>query len=202
MSPHPIRFQVPAAPGRERIQIAVRLVLLVALAAIGCSSVYWLAYLATPAVVALFVLQEGSQRYLSERAPVLVRALRWLAGAYAYLWLLTDALPGASDHPVSFEVELGGNPSASSALGRLILSLPAVVVWMVLSFAAGLLWFAAALCVLASERVPAALSDFIEATLRYQFRLVAYHLSLVDRYPSFEMPSAAYSAPGGMTSSR
>lgn len=201
MTPHPICFQVLAAPGRERIQIVVRLVLLAALAAIGCSSVYWVAYLATPALVALFVLQEGSERYLSERAPVMVRALRWLAGAYAYLWLLTDAFPSASNHPVRFEVETSGSPSAGSALGRLILSLPALAVWIVLSFASGVLWFAAALCVLASERVPAALSDFIEATLRYQFRLFAYHLSLVDRYPSFETAGASHSAPSGMTPS-
>jgi hypothetical protein len=56
--------------------------------------------------------------------------------------------------------------------------------------------------VLASERVPPALSDFIEATLRYQFRLFAYHLSLVDRYPSFETLGTSHSAPSGMTPSR
>ena len=104
-------------------------------------------------------------------------------------------IASASNHPVRFEVETSGSPSAGSALGRLILSLPALAVWIVLSFASGVLWFAAALCVLASERVPAALSDFIEATLRYQFRLFAYHLSLVDRYPSFETLGASHSSP-------
>jgi hypothetical protein len=28
--------------------------------------------------------------------------------------------------------------------------------------------------------------DFLRATLRYQFRLIGYHMSLVDAYPSFE----------------
>jgi hypothetical protein len=31
-------------------------------------------------------------------------------------------------------------------------------------------------------------SDFLALTLRYQFRLFAYHSSIVDRYPSFELP--------------
>src|SRR6185295_10310825 len=152
---------------------------------IGCSSVYWIAYLALPALAASFILQRGSGQYLSEVAPVVVRVLRWLAAAYAYLWLLTDEPPGvAGASPALLEIETGGAPTAASALARLVRSLPALLLMILLSFAAGLLWIVAALFILVSEQVPTGLSDFLTAALRYQFRLIAYHLSLVDRYPS------------------
>lgn len=38
--------------------------------------------------------------------------------------------------------------------------------------------------ILVRKRLPAAIADFLALTLRFQFRLVAYHLSLVDQYPS------------------
>jgi hypothetical protein len=171
----------------NRLQVVIRLAILAALATIGCSSVYWLLYLALPALAALLVSRDGTERYLADDAPGIVRVLRWCAGAYAYLWLLTDALPttGAGVRgPVELSVEVGGKPTASSALLRLLTSLPALLLLAVLSLAAALLWIVAAVAVLATERIPAAIADFLAMKLRYQFRLVAYHLSLVDAYPA------------------
>jgi hypothetical protein len=74
----------------------------------------------------------------------------------------------------------------ASALTRLVTSLPALLVLALLSVVAGLLWIVAAVTVLVRERVPAGIARFIAIVLRYQFRLVAYHLSLVDRYPSLQ----------------
>jgi hypothetical protein len=56
----------------------------------------------------------------------------------------------------------------------------------VLSIAAGLLWLLGAIAILVRRRMPHAIRSFLALTLRYQFRLAAYHLSLVERYPSFE----------------
>jgi hypothetical protein len=55
---------------------------------------------------------------------------------------------------------------------------------MVLSIAATLLWIVAALSILLAQRVPEAIHRFLALVLAYQFRLVAYHLSLVDAYPA------------------
>jgi hypothetical protein len=183
MSSHPVQFHVERSR-MQRMQVVVRLAILAALGAVGCSSVYWLIYLALPAVAAVLVSRDGAERYLRDDAPPAARVLVWMAGAYAYLWLLTDALPGsdASD-PVELAVEVGGKPTAGSALLRLITSLPALLLLAVLSMAAVPLWIVGAIAVLATERMPAALADFIAMKLRYQFRLVAYHLSLVDAYP-------------------
>jgi hypothetical protein len=171
----------------ERAHVIIRLSLLLAVGTIGCSSLYWLLYLVAPAVAALQISSKGSERYLAEDAPAIVRVLRWLAAAYAYLWLLTDAFPTSSEGgSVALEVESGGSPTTDSALLRLIYSLPALLVLAVLSIAAGLLWLLGAIAILVRRRMPHAIRNFLALTLRYQFRLAAYHLSLVDRYPSFE----------------
>jgi len=52
-----------------------------------------------------------------------------------------------------------------------------------------LLWVVGVVCSLITERLPDAIARFLELTLRVQFRLVAYHLSLVERYPSTEAPA-------------
>jgi hypothetical protein len=192
-SAHPVYFHVTLPTRFARVHVAIRLALLLAIGTIGCSSVYWLLYLAVPALVALFIQQKGGDRYAADAAPRVVRTLRWLAGAYAYLWLLTDVLPSAdSGGPVDLDVELGRTPTAVSALSRLIYSVPALLLATVLSIAASLLWLVGVAVVLVKERIPAPIADFVAMTLRYQCRLIAYHASLVDRYPSLEESTAEH----------
>jgi uncharacterized protein DUF4389 len=176
-------------PSREmsRVHVAIRLVLLVALATLGCSSLYWVLFLGIPALVALNIEQKGGAMYLAEDAPRVLPGLRWLARAYAYIWLLTDAVPTSEARgAVDLDVEIRGNPTGSSALLRLLYSLPALILLAIMSIVASLLWVVGAISILAIGRVPAVVAEFIAATLRYQFRLIAYHLSIVDSYPSFE----------------
>ncbi len=193
---HPVQLRVEPAPKLSRIHVVIRVVLLAALGTLGCSSLYWLLYLAAPAAVALVVSQRGSERFLAESAPPIVRALRWLAGAYAYLWLFTDEFPSTEPAPgapaprVALEIDAGGVPTPGSALLRLLYSLPALLLLALLSFAATFLWVVAAIWILVAQRAPAGLADFFALTLRYQFRLVAYHLSLTDRYPSLVSASS------------
>jgi hypothetical protein len=200
MDPHPIQLRLEHAPQMDRAQVVIRLILLLALGAVGCSSVYWVLYLALPGLAALRISQTTAQRYLADDGPRIARALRWLAGAYAYLWLLTDVLP-SSDHEgvVILDVKPGGTPTASTALLRLATSLPALLILGVLSAAAGLLWPVGAVFVLVGRRLPSVLFDFFMLTLRGQFRCIAYHLSLVDRYPSFEERSVTRDAPHSET---
>ena len=188
---HPVQLQVEHSRETDRIQVVIRLAFLLALAALGCSAVYWALYLALPAVVAAVLMRKGGERYLAEDAPRIVPVLRWLASAYGYLWLLTDVLPTAQGSPIDLKVEPGGRPNASSALLRLLFSLPALVVLAVLSAASGILWVVGAVLILIRKRLPDAIADVLAFTLRFQFQLIAYHLSLVDRYPSLRADQIA-----------
>jgi Domain of unknown function (DUF4389) len=179
-------FRVEPPKQRERIHVLIRLVLLMAVAALGCGSFYWLAYLALPAAAALLIAQKGGERYIAEEGYGFARPLRWLAAAYAYLWLLTDGIQTGPASPVHFELVPSGVPTPASALMRLLSSLPAMLLLAVLSFLATILWIVGAFVVLVAGTLPAPIADFLEMTLRYQFRLIAYHLSLVDAYPSLQ----------------
>jgi hypothetical protein len=184
MSAHPVQFHVqPTRMGRTHV--AIRLAILLALSSIGCSSAYWLLFLALPVIAALLISRDGDRGYFDRDAPQAIRVLRWFAGAYAYLWLLTDATPAdGARGPVELTVEVTGKPTVGSAFWRLLLSLPALLLLAALSIVAAVLWVVGALSVLAVGRVPAVIVDFVAMKLRYQFRLVAYHLSLVDVYPA------------------
>jgi hypothetical protein len=191
MANHPVQLRVEHPGETERIQVVARLAFLLAFAALGCSAIYWALYLALPAAVAVVLMRKGGQRYLAEDAPRILPVLRWFASAYGYLWLLTDVLPTAQGSPVDLEIEAGGRPTATSALWRLLFSLPALVVLAVLSAASGILWVVGAVLILIRKRLPDAIADVLSFTLRFQFQLVAYHLSLVERYPSLRADQAA-----------
>ncbi len=164
------------------MHVAIRAVLILALGAVGCSSLYWLFYLVAPALVAVAIAQKDGPRYLAEDGGKIARALGWLAGAYAYLWLLTDRPP--TDGGADLAIVPSGAPTPARALVRIVTSLPALVVLALLTMVASVLWLVGAIALLASKRLPESIADFIALMLRYQFRLLAYHLSLVDEYPS------------------
>lgn len=197
MSPA-VRFQITAPPPRARVQVAIRLVLLLALGSLGCSSLYWMLYLALPAVAALWIGSSGPDGYLRERGPRVVRALGRVARAYAYLWLLTDEDPLTPEgREVDFAVELRGAPTPRSALLRLVYSLPALIGLALLSLVGACAWIVGAIAILLRGHAPHAITEFLAGTLRYQFGLLAYHLSLVDAYPSFAAaPAHDLSDPG------
>ena len=182
--PHPVQLLVEHPLRTRRIHVATRLLLLVAGGALGCSAIYGALYLALPAIAAAVIAGKGGERCLREDSPHVLRILRWLASAYAYMWMLTDVLPTAEAGPIDLRIAPSGVPTAGSALLRVLTSIPALVLLALLSAAAALAWVMGAVCILISERMPAAIADFLALTLRVQFRLVAYHLSLVERYPS------------------
>ena len=194
MPEHPVQLEVTIPQRTARLHVVTRLALLVALGILGKSAVSWALYLAIPAVVALVIAQRGGERYLADWSGPIVKALRWLASADGYLWMLTDALPTTEGGPIQLQVTPEGRPTMGSALLRLITSLPALVVLALLSAAAGILWIVAAVIVLARRQMPAGMARFIAVVVRYQFRLLAYHLSIVERYPSLQEGTAAHVA--------
>jgi hypothetical protein len=189
---HPVHLYVQREERPGRIHVVVRLVLLAAVGAVGCGPIYWVAYLAAPALVALAILHRGAGRYLAEDAPRLARGLRWLAAGLAYLSLLTDAPPAIEPGPVELGVESTGEPTPPSALLRLVTSVPALIVVALLSIVAVPCWVVGAACILVSRRLPSFIGDFLTLTLRTELRLAAYHLSLVDVYPSLSESPAAH----------
>ena len=81
----------------------------------------------------------------------------------------------------------GGNPTAGSALSRLIVTLPYALVLAVLGCAAAIVWLICLVSALVSGVVPPGLYDYMRGVMRWQARLFAYHAALVDEYPPWSL---------------
>jgi hypothetical protein len=192
MRGHPVHLYVERGGRPGRIHVVLRLVLMLALGCFSFNRLYGLIYLAVPALVALGILHRGAGRYMAADAPRIVHGLRWVAAALAYLSLLTDAPPTLEPGPVELSIEPSGTPTATSALLRLVTSLPALVLVVVLWIVASVCWVLGAVCILVARRLPGALASFLLLTLRTEVRLLAYHLSLVEAYPSIAEDPVAH----------
>lgn len=199
MPSYPVHFSVTRPARFDRVQIALRVALLAILSFVGLTMgvIFSVLYLALPVIAAVMLSQGGASRFLADGATRLSRGLRWVMGAYAYMNLLTDRLPGGdAGGSVSFAVAPGAwsasNGSASglsvkTALLRLLYSLPSAVILGVLNVVAWFVWLSAALLIVLTESYPEGLYDFQCGVLRWQARLFAYHALLVEAYPPFSL---------------
>jgi hypothetical protein len=168
----------------RRAHVLLRLVILLLVGSACWSSLYWLLYLGLPVIAALLVWPE-KDAYLGGDAVSIARLLRWVAAAYAYLALLTDAFPTSeAEGPVTLEIQRSGAPTVASALSRIVTSIPALLVLAVVTMVAGLVWVAGAVAILVYGQLPDPIAGFLSMALQYRMRFLAYHLSLVETYPS------------------
>jgi hypothetical protein len=176
-----IQLDVERPTSYQPVQLAVRLLIMVMLAAVG-APLGWLfhaLYLVLP-LVAAFAGPAFGERYPQELGRPLVGALRWLLALYAYLGLLTDRLPVDEERlGIRFDVACSGTPSIGGALMRWVTSFPALIVIWVLGIVSTVLWLFAAVAIVARGQVPAAIYEFQRSLLRRVAYFLAHHASLV-----------------------
>ena len=127
-----------------------------------------------------------------------VMYLRYSLRVYAYAGFMREEYP-----PFSFETaaadprddarvkvdiapELADRNRLTVAF-RIILVIPQFIVLMVLSLVAAVAWLIAFFAVLFTGRWPIGLRDFVLKVLRWNLRVQAYFLLLVDEYPPFAL---------------
>lgn len=187
---YPVLFNITKPEKFDRVQLALRLVVVLVLALIGfaISWIFGLVYLAFPVIAAVLLSQKGAERYFAEDASKVTGWLRWILALYSYLALLTDRLPTEKpENIITYEVQPGGEPTVGSALLRLIFSIPSAFVLGLLSIVAAILWIIAAIMVLFKEDYPEGIYNFNLGVMRWEARLLAYHASLVGQYPPFAL---------------
>ena len=113
MASYPAVFDIQRPEKFDRIQLLLRIAILVVLSILGgvLGWAYGLIWLGVPVLAAVLISQKGAERYLAESPDNMTTWLGYIVGAYAWLGLLTDKLPGSDDNPVRFEVQPGGTPS-------------------------------------------------------------------------------------------
>lgn len=203
-SDYPVRIDSISPPHFDRTQLLVRIGISVILGWLGLTA-GWLVCLlfgALPLIAAIAISSTGGDRYLKEVAPQIWSALDWLLRFSAYMLLLVDRFPTDQTQGVVTEIHFTGHPTVSSALVRLVTSLPSGVFLMILWCVSSVLWVVAALAVLLGMSNPRSILAFQRGVLRWEARLVAYHASFVVEYPPWsfdtEQPSGgALVAAGG-----
>jgi hypothetical protein len=192
MTDYPVTFDVVARPEKfQRPQVLIAI-----LVAIVLGVVMWLAYLVLPIMAAIWISQKGSEKYLDEDGPKMTGWLRSIVAYYAYVFFLISRLPSEGvEEQVKFEVQRSGSPSVGSALLRLIYSIPSGIVLGILGFVAEILWLVAAVQVLIQENYSEGIYNYFRGYIRWQARLLGYHVSLVEQYPPFALDMEATGAP-------
>ena len=192
---YPVVFDVEHPRRYERAQLALRLLVLLLLAALSAPLgwLFGILYLALPAIAAVIISSRGAGGFHSQPSADIVKLLRWVLSFYAYLLLLTDRFPQWSvpTSLVRFEVTWSGTPTVASALMRLFSTLPYAIVLFVLGCAASVVWGVSVALVLVAGHVPHVFHDFLRGVMRWQARLFAYHASLVDEYPPWSFDTGA-----------
>jgi hypothetical protein len=198
MNTYPATFDIERPEKFARSQLALRLALVVVLSAVGVlSGLQTVLWIGVPVLAAILISQKGAARYHDEANASMTSWLRFIIGAYAYLVLLTDKLPGdAAAGPNSqFEVTPTGTPTVGGTLARIILAIPHAIVLMALGLVAGLLIVFAAVMILVRQSYPAPVYNFLRGYVRWHARVLAYLSALVDEYPPFSLSNGGGAAP-------
>jgi len=116
--------------------------------------------------------------------------LRWKVRAMAYQALFRDEYPpfGDSEYPARLHIELAEFPRDKVSVGlRIIYAIPHLFVLFFL----GIAWFITSviawLAILITGEYPQSLYNFGMGAFRWQTRVEAYLLLLVDKYPPFSL---------------
>lgn len=193
MATYAATFDVNRPERFARSQLALRILLLIALSIVGfaLSWIHSVLWLAVPVVAAILISQKGARRYHDEAEGNVTSWLRFIVGGYAYLALLTDKLPGdATAGPNShFQVTPTGSPSVGGTLVRIILIIPHAIVLAILGVVAAVLTIFAAVMILVHETYPSGVYNYLRGYVRWQARVLAYMAALVDEYPPFSLSS-------------
>jgi hypothetical protein len=184
MASYPVTFDVDQQESYDRVHIAIRIVGLIIVSAF--SWLLGLIYLAAPVYGALQISQKGASQYFAESEQNITRWYRWLAGAFSYLYLLTDTFPtDEKPSPVRFNVTPQGEPTPGGVLLRIITAIPHAIVLGIIGWIAGILLIVAAIMVLIQEKYAQGIFDFIKADLRWNARMYVYLAGLAQEYPPF-----------------
>jgi Domain of unknown function (DUF4389) len=116
----------------------------------------------------------------------LTGTLRWQTRAYAYLFMLTDVYPPFSLDDEAYPIRLVARPTKLNRLAvlfRIILTIPAAIVAMVVTYGLLVLSFFSWLIALVSGQLPPAMHESGAAIVRYTARYAGFFYMLTSEYP-------------------
>lgn len=197
---YPATFDIQPPTEFDKAQVVLRILLIVVLSWL-LDVVSGVAYVALPVIAAVLIAQRGAEQYLADAETGPTRWLRYIMGFYSYMALATDRIPtGNPEEIVNLSVQPTGSPTVGSALLRIILAIPHIIVLGLVGIVFVIVWLISVVSILINGVYPDWAFSFIRGYLRWNARLLAYMASLVDEYPPFsfedgEAPVVAAGAP-------
>jgi uncharacterized protein DUF4389 len=190
---YPVVFDTVRPERFDRPQVFLRLIVLLIFSAVG--SVGSLLYFGFPVLAGIMISGKGGQRFMEEGAPRVARWLHWIVAVAAYVSFLSDRFPTERPETAArLDVTPAGIPTVGTAVLRIITSIPSLLVFFVLGIVSAFIWVIAAIWVLVLRTYPEVLYGYQRAVVRWGARLLAYHASIVDRYPPFAIDTKAETA--------
>jgi hypothetical protein len=188
---YPVVFDSVRPERFDRAQVFLRIVVLLILESVGS-----VLYLGIPVLAGIMISRKGGQRFMDEDAPRIAGWLHWIVAVASYVGFLSDRFPTERpDTAARFEVTPSGIPTVGTAVLRILTSIPSVLVLALLCLVGALGWIVAAISVLITRSYPNWLYGYLRAVVRWGARLLAYHSSIVDRYPPFAIDTKAVTPP-------
>jgi hypothetical protein len=191
---YPVFFDSIRPERFDRAQVFLRLVVLFIFSAVG--SIGSLLYLGFPVLAGIMISGKGGQRFMEEDAPRVAGWLHWIVAVATYVSFLSDRFPTERPETAArFHVTPSGIPTVGTAVLRIITSIPSLLVLLVMCVVSVFVWVVAAIWVLVVRSYPEILYGYQRAVVRWGARLLAYHASIVDRYPPFAIDTSPETAP-------
>ncbi len=182
---YPATFDIEPPTEFDKAQVDLRILLIVVLSWL-LDAISGIAYIALPVVAAILISQKGPEQYLADAEAGPIKWLRYIMAIFSYMALTTDRVPTQEPEKiVQFDVQPTGSPTIGSALLRIILAIPHVIVLGVLGIVFVIVWIIAVASILINDVYPDWAFTFVRGYLRWNARVLAYMASLVDEYPPF-----------------
>lgn len=146
---------------------------------------------ATPLLAAMLIWQKGGEQYLAEAEQGPIVWLRHIMGFFSWISFASGKFPAPRDI-VDLKVQPSGTPTVGSALLRIILVIPLVILLVFVGILFVTCWIIAAVSILVKGTYPEWAAIIIRRYLRATARVLVYAASLVDEYPPFPLDPALY----------
>jgi hypothetical protein len=181
---HPIHIVVTDDLERNRLTVFFRLLLVIphAVVLILYGIVAWFV------VLLAWLIGIFTGRVPAGLHGFLANFLRYATQVTAYFWLAADPFPsfgGVSAYPVDLEVAPAAKQSRLTIFFRVLLAIPALIVFYVLRLVADVVSILAWFYALFTGKLSKGMRDLLVYCLRYQSQTYAYLLLLTGQYPSF-----------------
>lgn len=184
VTPAPVEVGFAGPARQRRATVAVRFIL--AIPQLICLT--FVRYAVLIVLVTAWFCALFTGRLPESVAGFLAGYQQWEIRLSAYLLLLTDVYPPFGWRDAGYPVAVAVRPgrlNRFTVLFRVIIVVPAWLVWDVLAYGLGMIMmFAAWLIVLITGRMPQPLHEALTAIVRYWARVKGYWYMLTDVYPS------------------